>query len=57
MFRAQPFMVVDSVKLAISQRLIKKLCPRCAIEESIPPKERLVRLGIKPDRPASIESP
>jgi type II secretory ATPase GspE/PulE/Tfp pilus assembly ATPase PilB-like protein len=49
MFRAQPFMVADSLKLAISQRLIKKLCPRCAIEESIPSEGRLVRLGIKPE--------
>ena len=49
LFRAQPFMVADSLKLAISQRLVKKLCPRCAIEESLPTEERLVRLGIKPE--------
>src|ERR1700739_5161718 len=42
-------MVADSVKLAISQRLVKKLCPRCAIEEPLPTEERLVRLGIKPE--------
>jgi general secretion pathway protein E len=49
LFRAQPFMVADSLKLAISQRLVKKLCPRCAIEEQLPTEERLVRLGIKPE--------
>jgi type II secretory ATPase GspE/PulE/Tfp pilus assembly ATPase PilB-like protein len=49
LFRAQPFMVADSLKLAISQRLVKKLCPRCAIEEPLPAEERLVRLGIKPE--------
>jgi type II secretory ATPase GspE/PulE/Tfp pilus assembly ATPase PilB-like protein len=49
LFRAQPFMVADSLKLAISQRLVKKLCPRCAIEEPLPTEERLVRLGIKPE--------
>ncbi|MBV8814531.1 MAG: Flp pilus assembly complex ATPase component TadA [Verrucomicrobia bacterium] len=49
LFRAQPFMVADSLKLAISQRLIKKLCPRCAIDESVPSEERLVRLGINPE--------
>jgi type II secretory ATPase GspE/PulE/Tfp pilus assembly ATPase PilB-like protein len=49
LFRAQPFMIADSLKLAISQRLVKKLCPRCAIEEPLPSAERLLRLGIKPE--------
>jgi type II secretory ATPase GspE/PulE/Tfp pilus assembly ATPase PilB-like protein len=49
LFRAQPFMVADSLKIAISQRLVKKVCPRCYIEEAIPSEERLVRLGIQPD--------
>jgi type II secretory ATPase GspE/PulE/Tfp pilus assembly ATPase PilB-like protein len=56
LFRAQPFMVADSLKLAISQRLVKKLCPRCAIEEALPPEERLVRLGIKPEWLAGVNS-
>jgi type II secretory ATPase GspE/PulE/Tfp pilus assembly ATPase PilB-like protein len=56
LFRAQPFMVADSLKLAISQRLVKKLCPRCAIEESLPPEERLVRLGIRPEWLAGANS-
>jgi type IV pilus assembly protein PilB len=53
---AQPFMVADSLKLAISQRLVKKLCPRCAIAEPLPPEERLVRLGIKPEWLAGVNS-
>jgi general secretion pathway protein E len=56
LFRAQPFMVADSLKLAISQRLVKKLCPRCAIEEALPPEERLVRLGIKPEWLTGVNS-
>jgi len=56
LFRAQPFMVADSLKLAISQRLVKKLCPRCAIEEPLPTEERLVRLGIKPEWLAGVNS-
>jgi type II secretory ATPase GspE/PulE/Tfp pilus assembly ATPase PilB-like protein len=48
LFRAQPFMVADSLKMAISQRLVKKVCPRCYIEEPIPSEERLIRLGIHP---------
>jgi type II secretory ATPase GspE/PulE/Tfp pilus assembly ATPase PilB-like protein len=49
LFRAQPFMVADSLKIAISQRLVKKVCPRCYIEEPVPPEERLIRLGIHPN--------
>jgi type IV pilus assembly protein PilB len=49
LFRAQPFMVADSLKLAISQRLVKKLCPRCAIDDPIPSEERLARLAISPE--------
>ena len=56
LFRAQPFMVADSLKLAVSQRLVKKLCPRCAIEEPLPTEERLVRLGIKPEWLAGTNS-
>jgi type II secretory ATPase GspE/PulE/Tfp pilus assembly ATPase PilB-like protein len=56
LFRAQPFMVADSLKLAISQRLVKKLCPRCAIEVPLPTEERLVRLGIKPEWLAGVKS-
>jgi type II secretory ATPase GspE/PulE/Tfp pilus assembly ATPase PilB-like protein len=56
LFQAQPFMVADSLKLAISQRLVKKLCPRCAIEEPLPSEERLVRLGIKPEWLAGVNA-
>src|SRR4051794_5961479 len=49
LFRAQPFMVADSLKLALSQRLVKKVCPRCYEETPLPSEERLARLGIEPD--------
>jgi type II secretory ATPase GspE/PulE/Tfp pilus assembly ATPase PilB-like protein len=49
LFRAQPFMVADSLKIAISQRLVKKVCPRCYIEEPVPSEEHLIRLGIHPN--------
>jgi type II secretory ATPase GspE/PulE/Tfp pilus assembly ATPase PilB-like protein len=42
-------MVADSLKLAISQRLVKRLCPRCAIDDPVPSEERLARLGIGPE--------
>ncbi len=44
LFRAQPFMVADSLKMAISQRLVKKVCPRCYVEEPVPSAERLIRV-------------
>jgi general secretion pathway protein E len=49
LFNAQPFMVADSLRLAISQRLVKKVCPRCYVEEPAPSDKRLVALGIQPD--------
>jgi type II secretory ATPase GspE/PulE/Tfp pilus assembly ATPase PilB-like protein len=49
LLRAQPFMVADSLKIAISQRLVKKVCTRCCIEEPVPSEERLIRLGIRPN--------
>lgn len=48
LFQAHPFMVADSLKLAISQRLVKKVCPRCYLEEPLPSEERLFRLGVNP---------
>src|SRR5246500_4655184 len=49
-------MVSDRLKMGKSQRVIKKLCPRCAIEEPLPTEERLVRLGIKPEWLAGTNS-
>jgi type II secretory ATPase GspE/PulE/Tfp pilus assembly ATPase PilB-like protein len=49
MFKAQPFMIADALKMAISQRLVKKICPRCYIEEPVPPEARLHALGIDPE--------
>jgi type IV pilus assembly protein PilB len=48
LFRAQPFMVADSLKMAVSQRLVKKVCPRCYEETPVPSEERLRQLGIDP---------
>jgi type II secretory ATPase GspE/PulE/Tfp pilus assembly ATPase PilB-like protein len=48
MFKAQPFMIADALKMAISQRLVKKICPRCYVEEPVPTRARLSALGIDP---------
>jgi len=49
MFKAQPFMVADALKLAVSQRLVKKVCPRCYVAEPVPANARLHALGIDPE--------
>jgi general secretion pathway protein E len=35
--------------LAVSQRLVKKVCPRCYVAEPVPAKARLHALGIDPE--------
>jgi type IV pilus assembly protein PilB len=49
LFNAQPFMVADSLKIAVSQRLVRKICPRCYLEEPVPGEVTLRRLGIDPE--------
>src|SRR6516225_10632734 len=49
LFKAQPFMIADALKLSVSQRLVKKVCPRCYVEERVPTRARLRSLGIDPD--------
>jgi type IV pilus assembly protein PilB len=50
LFGAPPFMIADSLKIAFSQRLVKKICPRCSVDQSLPGEGRLLRLGIDPTR-------
>jgi hypothetical protein len=47
-------MVADSLKMAVSQRLVKKVCPRCCIEEPVPSEQRLSELGVPPDWLAGV---
>ncbi len=55
LLRAQPFLVADSLKIAVSQRLVKKICPRCAVDLPVPSEQRLRRLGVEPCRvPAEV---
>jgi len=51
----EPFLVGSSVILIVAQRLIRKLCPACKIEDNTP-KEALVRMGIlkNPDEDITI---
>ncbi len=53
-FGAQPFMVADSLKMAVSQRLVKKICPRCFIGEPVPSEQKLSESGVPPDWLAGV---
>jgi len=56
MFKAQPFMIADALKLAISRRLVKKICPRCYVEETVPSRARLHGLSIDAKWPEGISA-
>ncbi|MBI3832511.1 MAG: Flp pilus assembly complex ATPase component TadA [Planctomycetes bacterium] len=43
-----PFMVASSVIMVAAQRLLRKLCLECR-EKYVPPRERLLEVGIKED--------
>jgi len=43
-----PFLVASSILLVSAQRLVRRLCPLCK-EEATYPKERLMKIGIKPE--------
>lgn len=40
----EPFLISSSVILVVAQRLVRKLCPQCKIEETVS-KETLLKLG------------
>ncbi len=43
----EPFLVTAAINLVVAQRLIRRVCKGCRIEEEIP-SERLIKLGISP---------
>jgi type IV pilus assembly protein PilB len=45
----EPFMVVASLNTVVAQRLMRRICPKCKVEEAIP-KEKLVALGFSPEQ-------
>ncbi len=38
----EPYMVASSLKAVIAQRLVKKLCPNCAVVEELPHEDKLL---------------
>ncbi len=50
-----PFMVASSVVLIAAQRLARKLCDSCKEPlEDVPPRDRLLKIGFKPEEIDSI---
>ncbi|MBI4925741.1 MAG: type IV-A pilus assembly ATPase PilB [Bdellovibrio sp.] len=41
----EPFLVVASLNTIIAQRLVRTLCPRCKVEQTVP-KEKLIQFGL-----------
>lgn len=47
----EPFLVADSVFLIVAQRLVRRLCKKCAVEHRLPPAA-LEEAGFKPEEAA-----
>jgi type IV pilus assembly protein PilB len=43
----EPFLVASSTNLIMAQRLVRKICTNCKVEEKLPP-EALLDIGLKP---------
>jgi len=48
--KAQRFYISQALSVGISQRLVKELCPKCEIQVPVPPADKLVRMGLDPER-------
>lgn len=49
----EPFLIASSLNCVISQRLVRRLCPKCK-EQYVPERAMLERIGIKPEEAKSI---
>jgi general secretion pathway protein E len=47
---AQRFYVSQTLSVGISQRLVKLLCPKCQVQVPVPAADKLVRMGLQPER-------
>jgi len=44
----QPFLIASTLRMALSQCLVKMVCPHCAEEVAIPGREKLKKMRINP---------
>ncbi|HKA52170.1 MAG TPA: type IV-A pilus assembly ATPase PilB, partial [Candidatus Binatia bacterium] len=49
-----PFLVASSVNLIVAQRLARRICPRCKVDQPITP-QALIDLGIPPEEAKTYE--
>jgi type II secretory ATPase GspE/PulE/Tfp pilus assembly ATPase PilB-like protein len=53
-FGADPFYIVQTLSVGLSQRLVRNICVKCATNVPVPSSEKLCRMGLNPDRFASV---
>jgi type IV pilus assembly protein PilB len=44
----EPFLVVSSLNTVVAQRLLRRLCSKCSVDQPMP-KERLIEIGVPAD--------
>jgi type IV pilus assembly protein PilB len=49
----EPFLIADSVIQIVAQRLVRKLCPKCAVPQKMSPKA-LIDIGFTPEESESM---
>jgi len=49
-----PFLVASSVNLIVAQRLARRICPRCKVDQPITP-QALIDFGIPPEEAKTYE--
>ena len=52
---AESFLVASALNLVLAQRLVRKICPNCSIEEDAPP-ESLLELGVREEELGAFKS-
>jgi type II secretory ATPase GspE/PulE/Tfp pilus assembly ATPase PilB-like protein len=48
--KAERFYVSQALSVGISQRLVRMLCPNCQIQVPVPSSDKLLRMGLDPER-------
>jgi type IV pilus assembly protein PilB len=49
----EPFLIADSIVLIVAQRLVRKICKKCAVPQKFPAKA-LVEFGFTPEEADSV---
>jgi type IV pilus assembly protein PilB len=49
----EPFLIADSLILIVAQRLVRRVCPKCAVPQKFPTKA-LVEFGFTPEEAESV---